>query len=129
MYLSRQLTAAEGRYCLTEMELWGLMRVVKKIKHIVDAAPTVIAFTDHSAVVAMAKKTVIANTVSPDRLNMRLVTVSTYLSQFDNLEVVFRPGKIHKIPDVLVGELARLRREDLLHANNSKQQSQFRPHF
>ncbi|SMY30032.1 unnamed protein product [Zymoseptoria tritici ST99CH_1A5] len=99
MFLSKQLTGAEPRSWPTEME--GLMWTLKKVKHMVDAARKTIAFTDHSAVTAMAKKSHIATTVSPDRLNTRLATAAQYLSQFVDLEVVYRPGRIHRVPDQL----------------------------
>lgn len=66
---------------------------MKHVKGLQDASLEVIASTDHSAVVAMAKKAAITNTFSPDRLNIRLATA--------NVEVVYRPGRIHKILDAL----------------------------
>ena len=45
LFLSRQLTPAETRYWPTEMEMAGIVWVVKKIRHLIEASskPTVIS--------------------------------------------------------------------------------------
>lgn len=71
--------------------------------------PTVI-FTDHAATTGIVKQTSLS-TSSVDKLNMRLVRASQYLSQF-RLDVRYKPGKQHIVPDAL----SRLN----AHSNDSK---------
>lgn len=48
----------------------------------------------------LAKNTHLANTVSLDRLNLRLASASAYLAQF-SLNIRYRPGQIHLVLDAL----------------------------
>lgn len=67
-FLSRLLTDAETRYWLTELEIAGLVWVVKKIRHIIEAAiHTTIIYTDHSAAVSIVRQTSF-NTTSTEKL-------------------------------------------------------------
>ena len=56
-------------------------------------------FTDHSAALAIAKQTSLT-TSSTNKLNLRLVKASQYLSQFQ-LDIRYRPGKQHVVPNAL----------------------------
>ncbi|KAJ5435515.1 hypothetical protein N7445_006400 [Penicillium cf. griseofulvum] len=52
MFLSRLLTPAEKHYWATELEVFCIVWVVRKIRHMIEAAPeglTPIAYTDHIA--------------------------------------------------------------------------------
>ena len=100
MFLSRMLTTAEERYWPTELEMAGLVWVVRKARHIIEASqhPTIV-FTDHAANASIAKQTTLSSS-NTDKLNLRLVRASAYLSQFQ-LDVRYRPGKRHILPDVL----------------------------
>ncbi len=100
LFLSRLVTSAESRYWPTELELAGIVWVLKKIRHIVEASfgPTIV-YTDHGAALGIAKQTTLTTT-STDKLNLRLVRASDYIQRF-NLEFRHKPGKQHIVPDAL----------------------------
>ena len=100
LFLSRMLNEAEKRYWPTELEMAGLVWVVRRVRHMIEAAKhTTVIFTDHNANTSIAKQTTLSSS-NTDKLNLRLVRASTYLSQF-RLEVKYRPGKDHIVPDAL----------------------------
>jgi hypothetical protein len=47
------------------------------------------------------------DTVSLNKLNLRLTTAAMYIHRHDNITVLYRPGRIHIVPDAL----SRLKRE------------------
>ena len=100
LFLSRLLNDAETRYWPTELEIAGLVWVVKKIRHMIEASrhDTVI-YTDHSAAVSLVRQTSL-NTTSVDKLNLRLIRASEYLQRF-RLDVRYKPGKVNIVPDAL----------------------------
>ncbi len=75
--------------------------MVKKIRHLIESldVPPVIVYTDHSAAVPILKQTTLT-TSSIDKLNLRLVRASQYLSGF-NLSVRHKSGKSNVVPDAL----------------------------
>ncbi|KAJ6084129.1 hypothetical protein N7486_010929 [Penicillium sp. IBT 16267x] len=82
MFLSRLLTPAEQNYRATELEVSCIVWAVRKLRHMIEAAPEdllLVAYTNHIATTNLA---VSLSTVSPDRLNKRLVQASPYLQQF-----------------------------------------------
>lgn len=98
--MSRLLTDAETRYWPTELEVVGLVWVVKKIRHMIEAAVhTTIIYTDHSAAVSIVRQTSL-NTTSTEKLNLRLIRASKYLQRF-RLDVRYKPGKSNIVPDAL----------------------------
>ena len=100
LFLSRLLSDAETRYWPTELEIAGIVWVVKKIRHMVEAAKDyTIIYTDHSAAVSIVRQTSL-NTTSIDKLNLRLVRASEYLQRF-RLDVRYKPGKANIVPDAL----------------------------
>lgn len=100
LFLSRQLTPAETRYWPTEMEMAGIVWVVKKIRHFIEASskPTVI-YTDHSAAIGIVRQSSM-NTTSTEKLNLRLIRASEYLQRF-RIELRYKPGKTNIVPDAL----------------------------
>ena len=100
LFLSRLLTDAETRYWPTELEVAGLVWVVKKIRHMIEATvkPTIV-YTDHSATIAIVRQTSM-NTVSTEKLNLRLIRASEYLQRF-RLDVRYKTGKSNIVPDAL----------------------------
>ena len=100
MFLSRGLNSAERNYWPTELEVAGLIWVMKQIRHLVESTkkPTVV-FTDHSASVSISRQTTLS-TSNTDKLNLRLVRASQYLSMFD-LDIRYKPGKRNVVPDAL----------------------------
>ncbi len=112
MFLSKLLTAAERNYWPTELETAGLVWVVRKTRHLIEsAAGTTVVFTDHSATTSIAKQSSLTMTTSTDKLNLRLIRASQYLSQFD-LDVRHKPGRIHLVPDALSRLLGDMEQKD-----------------
>ena len=99
LFLSRLLRPAEKRYWSTELEVAGLVWVIKKIRHMVESATKVVVFTDHISTLGIAKQTSLSSTAT-DRTNLRLVRASEFFSRFQ-LEIRHRPGKLNIIPDAL----------------------------
>ena len=100
LFLSRQLTPAESRYWPTELEMAGIVWVVKKIRHLIEAStqPTII-YTDHSAAIGIVRQSSM-NTTSTEKLNLRLIRASEYLQRF-RIELRHKPGKTNIVPDAL----------------------------
>ncbi|KAI0997352.1 hypothetical protein K3495_g10831 [Podosphaera aphanis] len=100
MFLSRMLSMAEKNYWPTELEVAALVWTVKKVRHIIEAAETpVIVYTDHSATTSIARQTSL-NTVSVEKLNLRLVLASEYLQRF-HLDIRHKSGKLNIVPDAI----------------------------
>lgn len=100
LFLSKCLTDAESRYWPTELEVAGLVWTVRRVRHMIEAsAYPVIVYTDHSATTGIVQQTKLSSS-SVDKLNLRLVRASTYLSQF-RLNVRHKPGAHHVVPDAL----------------------------
>lgn len=100
MFLSRLLADAETRYWPTELEIAGLVWVVKKTRHLIEAAHRVtIIYTDHSAAIPIVRQTSL-NTTSVEKLNLRLIRASEYLQRF-RIDVRYKPGRTNTIPDSL----------------------------
>ena len=99
-FLSRVLVAAETRYWPTELELAGLVWMLHKTRHLIEASqhPTVV-YTDHGAALGIAKQ-VTLSTSSTDKLNLRLVRASDYIQRF-RLDIRHKPGRLHVVPDAL----------------------------
>ena len=100
LFLSKMLNQAELNYWPTELEVAGLVWVVRKVRHMIESTknPTII-YTDHSAAVPISKQASLT-TSSTDKLNLRLVRASQYLSSFDLL-VKHKAGKSNVVPDAL----------------------------
>ena len=100
MFLSRMLTSAEERYWPTELEMAGLVWVVRRARHLIKAFKHVtVIFTDHAANAFIARQTTLSFS-NTDKLNLRLVRASIYLSQF-RFDIRYRSDKRHVIPDAL----------------------------
>lgn len=100
LFLSRQLKPAETRYWPTELEMAGIVWVVKKIRHLIEASTSnTIIYTDHSAAIGLVRQTSL-NTTSVEKLNLRLIRASEYLQRF-RIELRHKPGKTNIVPDAL----------------------------
>lgn len=100
LFQSRQLKPAETRHWPTELEMAGIVWVVKKIRHLIGASNLrTIIYTDHSAAVGLVRQTSL-NTVSVEKLNLRSVRASEYLQRF-LIEIRHKPGKAKIVPDAL----------------------------
>ncbi len=73
MFLSRLLKSAETRYWPTELELAGMVWVVRKVRHLIELSnlPTII-YTDHGTNVGIAKQTTLSTALT-EKQNLRLV--------------------------------------------------------
>ena len=58
-----------------------------------------IVFTDHAATADIMKATSLSSS-STDKLNLRLIRASQYVSQYDP-DIRWRPGKQNVVPDAL----------------------------
>ena len=101
MFLSKMLNQAEQNYWPTELEVAGIVWVVRKSRHMIESSkkPPTVVFTDHSAAVPISTQTSLSSS-STDKLNLRLVRASQYLSQFD-LVIKHKSGKSNVVPDAL----------------------------
>ena len=100
LFLSKLLNDAEKQYWPTELEVTGLVWTIRKIRHMVESTdhPTIV-YTDHAATLGIVKQTNL-NTVSVEKLNLRLVRASEYLQRF-RLDVRYKPRRSHFMPDAL----------------------------
>lgn len=101
-FFNKLLNAAEKNYWSTELEVAGLVWLVKKARHLLDGGSrrkVVTIFIDYSAATFIARQTDF-NTASVEKLNLQLIWASQYLSQF-NLKVIYWPEKIHLVPNTL----------------------------
>ena len=97
-FFSRMLNEAEIKYWPTELEMAGLVWVIRKMRHLIKTTIKIIViFTDHAANIFIMKQTIFANN-NIDKLNFRLVKISIYLFQF-RFNIKYRFGKKHVIPN------------------------------
>lgn len=101
MFLSKCLNDAEKNYWPTELEVAGVVWLVKKIRHMIESTkqPPTVIYTDHSAAIPISRQTTLSST-STDKLNLRLVRASQYLSAFE-IELRHKSGKSNVVPDAL----------------------------
>lgn len=100
LFLSKCLSPAESGYWPTELEMAGIVWTIRKVHHMVRASfTTTVIWTDYSAIASIVKQTKLSSS-SVDKLNLRLICASTYLSQF-NIAVKHKAGRDHIIPDAL----------------------------
>ena len=101
LFLSKMLNQAEQNYWPTELEVAGIVWVIKKVRHMVESTkkPPTVVYTDHSAAVPISRQTSLT-TSSTDKLNLRLVRASQYLSMFD-LSIRHKAGRTNVVPDAL----------------------------
>ncbi|KAH4258570.1 hypothetical protein HBI04_146040 [Parastagonospora nodorum] len=100
MFLSKRLSPAEENYYPTELEMSAVVWVAQKLRQVIAASRKTFIFTDHSAVTAIARQKLLTSS-SADRLNLRLIRCAQYLQQFPFLDVRYRPGRTHFVPDAL----------------------------
>jgi hypothetical protein len=100
VFLSKILIFVEKRYWSIELEIVAVIWIVKKLHHMIRASKhSTIIWTDHSVIVSIVKQTKmsISNT---NKLNLRLVRIDMYLSQFD-LNVRHKSNRDHVISNAL----------------------------
>ena len=100
LFLSWLLINAEIKYWSTELKVTDLVWVVKKIRHMIEAAELpIIVYTDHSVTVFIICQTFM-NTTLMKKLNLQLIHTSEYLQWFC-LNICYKPDKTNIIPDIL----------------------------
>ena len=101
MFLSRCLNDVEKNYWSTELKIIDIVWVVRKIRHMIESIEisSTIIYTNHFAVVFISRQ-IILTISSNDKLNLRLMRTSQYLSDF-NLYVRHKVDKANVMSDVL----------------------------
>ena len=81
-FFSRVLNETETKYWPIELEMAGLVRLIRKIRYTIETAKqTTIIFTDHTANISITKQTILTNN-NIDKFNFRLVKTSICFFQF-----------------------------------------------
>jgi hypothetical protein len=100
VFLSKILIFVEKRYWSIELKIVAVIWVVKKLHHMIKTSKhSTIIWTDHSATTVIVKQTKLI-TFNTDKLNLRLIKIVMYLSQFD-LDVRHKSERDHVISDAL----------------------------
>jgi hypothetical protein len=100
MFLSRMLGTAERNYWPTELEIAGIVWVLRKCRHMIESCQlTTRVYTDHGSALGISRQKTLS-TVSAERSNLRLVRASEYIQRF-NIELRHKPGKTHIVPNAL----------------------------
>ena len=100
MFLNRMFIIVEKRYWSTKLKMINLIWIMRKTRHIIETSQHfIIVFTNHVVNAFIIKQTTFSiNNI--DKLNLRLMRVSIYFSQFQ-LNVRYRFDKRHILFDVL----------------------------
>ena len=94
------LTSIEIRYWLTKLKIAEMMWIVQKIRHIMKAFKwSTIVFTNYVATIDLTRQTILSFSFI-DKLNLRLVRVSQYFSQF-RIEIHHKLKRLHVVSNVL----------------------------
>ena len=100
LFLSQLLNFAETRYWFIELEMVGLIWMVKRIKHIIETVfATTIVFIDYFVNLSIICQTILTSS-NTNKLNLRSVRAFIYLSQF-RLNIKYRLEKQYIIFDAL----------------------------
>ena len=100
LFLSRLFIDSEKRYWSIELKMIELVWVVKRIRHMIESAKKItLIFIDHVANFFIAKQTTLSSE-NIDKLNLRLIKVSAYFSQF-NIDIKYKSKKINIMSDAL----------------------------
>jgi hypothetical protein len=100
VFLSKIFTFVEKRYWSTKLKMTAVVWVIKKLHHMIRASRHfTIIWTDHSATTVIVKQTKLI-TFNTDKLNLRLIRIVMYLSQFE-LDVRYKSERDHVISDAL----------------------------
>ena len=100
MFLFKVLNDVESRYWSIEMKIACLIWIVRKTRHLIKAFKwSTIVYIDHSATIDIVKHITLSSSTI-DKLNLRLVRASQYLSQF-SLNIRHRVNKLNIVFDAL----------------------------
>ena len=84
LFFSKMLNQAKQNYWFTKLKVVEIVWVIKKVRHMVESIKklSVVVYIDYSAAVSISRQ-ISLTTSSTDKLNLRLVRASQYLSMFD----------------------------------------------
>ncbi len=100
VFLSKTLTSVEKRYWSTKLKVIAVIWIVKKLHHMIRAfKQSTIIWTNHSATTIIVKQ-IKLSIINTNKLNLRLIRVAMYLSQFD-LNIRHKAERDHVISNVL----------------------------
>ncbi len=101
MFFSKILISIETRYWSIEFEMTDIIWVMKKVRHLIETSQVsfTVIFIDHAFAFDIVKQTSL-NTTNFDKLNLRLIRVSQYLSSM-KIEIRVRSKKFHVISNAL----------------------------
>jgi hypothetical protein len=113
MFLNRFLTSTKKNYWSIELKTTELIWIIKKVKHLIQFfEKSIIIQTNHAAIFDICKQTSIINTNFVMKMNLRLMRIFQFLSQFSNLKIRHKFEKYHLISDALL-RLQSLNKENL----------------
>ena len=83
LFFNKCLIDIERRYWFTKLKIIDLMWIVRRIRHMIEIfnKSSMIVYTNHFVIVSIIKQIKFIN-LFVDKLNLRLIRVSIYLSQF-----------------------------------------------
>ena len=101
MFFSRCLNDVEKNYWSTKLKIVDIVWIVRKIRHMIKSIEilSIIIYTNHFVAVFISRQ-IILTISNNDKLNLRLVRTSQYLSDF-NLFVKHKIDKINVMSNVL----------------------------
>ncbi len=101
LFLSRTLNSAERNYWSTKLKVADLVWIIRKIRHIMKSTLRLltIIYINHAVAVTIAKQTSLI-TANTDKLNLRLIQASQYLSIFQ-LNIRHKTDKANIMLDAL----------------------------
>ena len=92
LYLSRALSRHEHNYWPTELEIAGIVWSIQKTRHLIEGTKCAKVYTDHkSAKDVLTSESL--KTSSAVRQNLRLIRASQFLSQYQHVRIIYRPGR------------------------------------
>jgi hypothetical protein len=99
-YLSKMLNKHEKNYWPTELEIAGIIWTMQKTRHLIEGPSPVRIYTDHQSAEGIMDMATL-KTNATVRQNLRLIRASQFVSQFQNVKIIYRPGKDNVNADAL----------------------------
>ena len=101
LFLNKLFNNVEQNYWSTKLKVADIVWIIKRVRHLIDSIKkfSTIIYTNHSTAVSIFKQTTLV-TFNIDKLNLRLIRVSQYLSSF-NIVIRHKSNKSNVIFDVL----------------------------
>ena len=100
LFINRMLSEIETKYKFTELKMCDLVWIVRRIRHMIETIKNIIVMFINHAINTFIIKQITMNSNNTNKLNLRFVRVSIYLSQF-KFEMKYKSKKNHIVFDVL----------------------------